>query len=74
MEVVQLRLPREILRAADALVPRLTGSREGLTAGRVTRSAVLRAALARGLDVLAAELGGGADDLASDDRAADRDR
>lgn len=52
---VALRLPDEWLKRADALVEFLLESRPGMS---VTRSDVLRIALARGLDALEAERDG----------------
>jgi hypothetical protein len=50
------RLPVELLARADELVPLLAARPELAAHGRVTRSTVVRLALARGLDALAADL------------------
>lgn len=49
---IAIRIPDEWLKRADALIPLIT--RPGISA---TRTDVVRAALARGLDVLEAEIG-----------------
>jgi hypothetical protein len=55
-EYQPVRLPRDLLIAADALVKPLRGAPAIRAYGRASRAAVLRLALARGLDVLRAEL------------------
>lgn len=50
------RLPADLLQRADDLVPLLAARPDLAGYGRVSRSAVVRIALARGLDALAAEL------------------
>jgi hypothetical protein len=52
---VTLRLPADLLRRADALVPALgRDGRTAVLAGMITRSVVLRLALAEGLQILEA--------------------
>lgn len=53
-EQIALRLPADALERAEALVPKLA-KLPALAAVRVTRSAVLRMAILRGLDALEAE-------------------
>jgi hypothetical protein len=50
-----LRLARELLDRADALVPHLGAHGQALASGQVVRSDVLRIALVRGLESLEAE-------------------
>jgi hypothetical protein len=52
--VVGLRLPREIVKEADALLPKLKRA-EFRAVGRVSRSLVLRLAIIRGLQELRKE-------------------
>jgi hypothetical protein len=54
--VVGLRLPRDLVRAADALIPKL-GKTEFRLAGKPSRSMVLRLAITRGLEKLKEEVG-----------------
>lgn len=55
---VQVRLPGDLLARAEALVPVLTAAVPDLRAwGPVSRAAVIRVALLRGLDALEAEHG-----------------
>jgi hypothetical protein len=49
--VVALRLPGDLVKAADALIPKLRKTELRL-AGRISRSTVLRLAITRGLEVL----------------------
>lgn len=51
---IPIRLPTEIVERLDALVP-LLASDPKLGAWRITRSAVMRQALLRGLDLLETE-------------------
>jgi hypothetical protein len=53
-----VRIPVDLLARADALIPAVSADRElgQLSAGRVSRAAVVRLALAEGLDVLARRL------------------
>lgn len=51
-EQVALRLPADLVERADALVNRVADDPQLAGLGRVTRSSVLRLALAKGLDVL----------------------
>jgi hypothetical protein len=48
----QLRLPRDLLRRAEALVPVLAEDPELRALGRMTKTAVLRLALVHGLEAL----------------------
>jgi hypothetical protein len=50
-----LRLPADILRRADALIPALSRTPTFAALGRVTRSTVLKLALMHGLDALEQE-------------------
>lgn len=50
--VTTLRLPESLIERAEALVPFLAGNDVGAAAGQVTRSAVVRYALALGLSEL----------------------
>ena len=54
-----VRLPREFVKRLDALVPRLEQVPTFAALGPLTRSKVLRLALARGIEVLEAEHGKG---------------
>lgn len=54
-----VRLPREFVKRLDALVPRLEKVPTFAALGPLTRSKVLRLALARGIEVLEAEHGKG---------------
>lgn len=57
-DVVTVRLPRELLRRADKLIPRLKADDAFNPFGlRVSRSAILRAALVRGLAALEEQYG-----------------
>ncbi len=53
--VVGLRLPRDLVRATDALLPKLRKTEYRLT-GRVSRSMALRLAIMKGIEVLQREL------------------
>ena len=55
-EPLMLRLPQTLLDRADELVPVVETSELGIALGRVTRSAVIRLAIARGLADLEREL------------------
>lgn len=52
--VVGLRLPADLVKVADSLIPKLAKSEFGL-AGRSSRSMVLRLAVIRGLEALRSE-------------------
>ncbi len=52
--VVGLRLPTDLVKAADALLPKLRKTDLRIT-GRISRSMVLRLAVMRGLEALAQE-------------------
>ncbi len=52
--VVGLRLPADMVKAADALIPKL-GKSDFRLVGKPSRSMVLRLAIMRGLAALAAE-------------------
>jgi hypothetical protein len=52
-----VRLPKDVVRRLDALVPKLERVPTIAALGPLTRSKVLRLALARGLEVLEAEHG-----------------
>jgi len=54
-EPLMLRMPQALLDRAEALVPAVEASEVGAALGRVTRAAVLRMAIARGLAELEAE-------------------
>jgi hypothetical protein len=54
-----VRLPREFLTRLDALVPKLEKVPTVAALGPLTRSKVLRLALARGIEVLETEHGKG---------------
>ncbi len=57
---INLRVPKDVLSRADALMPALAQDPMLQAAGRgVSRSVVLRLAVLRGLDSLEAEYGGG---------------
>ena len=53
--ITTLRIPPEITARADALIPRLQGDLTLRAMGRISRSAVFRLALLRGLEVLEAK-------------------
>lgn len=55
MKEVPVKIPGVLIAQADALIPRMEAS-PLLGFGRVNRSALIRVALARGLEALAAEL------------------
>lgn len=55
--VVAFRIPKKMLRAADALIPKLEQKSDLRVAGKISRASVLRLALLRGLDVLWEEYG-----------------
>ena len=52
---VPVRLPDAVVERVDALVDRLATEDAGQALGRLSRSAVLRLAIVRGLDVLESE-------------------
>jgi len=52
---VSIRVPREVLRRAEGLRPRIARDRSVAMLGKVTQSTVLKLALLRGLDALEAE-------------------
>ena len=54
-----VRLPREFVKRLDALAPRLEKVPTFAALGPLTRSKVLRLALAHGMEVLEAEYGKG---------------
>ncbi|MCB9797280.1 MAG: hypothetical protein H6741_31715 [Alphaproteobacteria bacterium] len=54
---IAIRLPAELIERADALIPTLEGDRELRTWGRVSRAAVIRLAVLRGLEALEREHG-----------------
>ena len=51
--LIPLRLPAELLDQADALLPRIAADPEVTAVGRITRSSVLRMAMAHGLKSMA---------------------
>ncbi len=51
-----LRLPKEDSDRLDALIPYVEQGARAFAVGRITRSAVVRAAVIRGLDVLEKEM------------------
>ena len=55
MKEVPVKIPGVLIAQADALIPRMEAS-PLLGFGRVNRTALIRVALARGLEALAAEL------------------
>jgi len=55
--IVTLRLPKNLLERADALVPVLRDSEELFALGRLSRSIVLRLAVLKGLEALEAQHG-----------------
>ncbi|MCB9797102.1 MAG: hypothetical protein H6741_30825 [Alphaproteobacteria bacterium] len=52
---IAIRLPSELIDRADALIPSLEQDSEFYTWGRVSRAAVIRLAVLRGLEVLEQE-------------------
>ena len=61
MTQILFRLPADLLDRVDALVPRLRGNAELRAWGRVSRAAVLRLLILKGLEVLEAEYPEGGD-------------
>ena len=55
-DTASMRLPLELVDRAERLLPRLAADPERRLAGRLSRSAVLRLAMHRGLLLLEAEL------------------
>jgi len=58
--LISLRVDSSTVKAADRLIPSLSKVTEIAATGKVTRSVVLRLALARGLEALKADYGRGA--------------
>ena len=53
-----LKVPRSVLQRAEALRPKVAQDKAYRATGRVSRSAVIRMALLKGLEALEAEYGG----------------
>jgi hypothetical protein len=50
--IVTLRLPKQLLQRADALIPALRTNSDIFVVGRLSRSVVLRLAVLRGLEAM----------------------
>ena len=53
---LSMRVPKELIERADALIPKLSKVPELSTWGRVSRAAVLRLVMLRGLEAIEAQV------------------